>query len=167
VASTPLTSPEPGTPEAGTSEPGTGPEGDRWALIVTAFDLNRTHRRLGTTLVAVAADAVTIALDWPDELGPATSARWPRWVVAALLDHSASLAAVAAAGELGRIGGTMNLGVDYLRPPVAGSTIRVTARCDHLTDDVAFTTAVAYHPASEGETLATGTSALGVVGRRR
>jgi hypothetical protein len=157
VAPTPLT----------TSGPGTVPADDRWALIVAAFDLNRTHRELGTRLVAVGPGEVTITLDWPDELGPATSARWPRWVLAALLDHAASLASVAAAGAITRIGGTLNLGVDYLRPPVAGSTIEVIGRCDHLTADVAFTTATASHPTAPDEPLATATSALGVLARRR
>ncbi len=149
------------------SGPGTVSDGDRWALIVDAFDLNRTHRELGTTLVSVGVGEVTIALDWPDELGPASAARWPRWVLAALLDHAASLASVAAAGAITLVGGTMNLGVDYLRPPVAGSTIQVTGRCDHLTDDVAFTTATASHPTSPDSPLATATSALGVLAPRR
>jgi acyl-coenzyme A thioesterase PaaI-like protein len=61
----------------------------------------------------------------------------------------------------------MNLGVDYLRPPVAGSTIEVTGRCDHLTADVAFTTATASHPTAPDEPLATATSALGVLARRQ
>ena len=100
-----------------------------------ATEGNRAQRSMGTQLVEVGSRGVTIALPWRADLADAGGGLAPG-VLAALLDHACSLAALVALGDPARFGATSSLRVDHLvaTPPHRG--VQVTATTVHQGPDV-------------------------------
>jgi acyl-coenzyme A thioesterase PaaI-like protein len=137
---------------------------DLAAIVSEAFEGNRAHQRLGSRLVAIAPQSVTIGLDWSDALfGAPTDSAWPNGVIASLIDHAAALSVVVALDGPDLVGGTMNLRVDYIQQPDPGRPIHAHGHCYHASRDVARVRVVAFHPGTRDDPVATGISSVSLL----
>jgi uncharacterized protein (TIGR00369 family) len=106
------------------------------------------HQVLGTRMLALERDGVTLAVDWREDLvGDPESGALGGGVVTSLLDHATGLSTLTrmAGGGEGRPGGTISLRIDYLKPSTRGRALLVDARCYRLTRQAAFVRGTAYH----------------------
>jgi acyl-coenzyme A thioesterase PaaI-like protein len=102
---------------------------DPVALYAVATTTNAAHAALGTELLGVFADGASLRLPWRPELADADDGRaWGPGVVAELLDHVCSLAALVALGSAERFGATMSLRVEHGAEPLTGPTLVAHAR---------------------------------------
>lgn len=95
-------------------------------------------RDLGMQVLAMEADQVRMRLVPGPELRADDAAEeLCTSVLYSLVDSACGLAVFAALRELKPIA-TLDLRMDYLRPAASKRALVATARCHHLTDDVAF-----------------------------
>jgi uncharacterized protein (TIGR00369 family) len=95
-------------------------------------------RDLGMQVVAMAADQVRMRLaPQPQLLADDDAGDICSSVLYSLADSASGLAVFAATRELKPIA-TLDLRMDYLRPAAGERALVATARCHHLTEDVAF-----------------------------
>lgn len=115
------------------------------------------HKAIGTQLVKYEPGDITLSLGWREDLveDPETGALAGA-TVAALLDHAAGLAVATSVGmpALGA-SATLDLRVDFLKPPTRGQTVVARCECYAMRDGVAFARGEAWHPGEPPETLAT------------
>lgn len=117
-----------------TSEPSppgglTRPEGstiDLDLVRAVATESNRAQRRMATELLSVRRHGATIAVPWRGDLADETDAL-ASGVVAAMLDHACSLAALLSLDDPARFGTTMSLRVDHLSRPRPGRPLHAGA----------------------------------------
>ena len=114
------------------------PGSDPVAVVRQVSEQVPHSRDLGMEVVAVEADRVRMRLAPPQWLRADDGAdEICSGVLYSLADSAAGLAVFAAAQELSPIA-TLDLRMDYLRPAASERVLVATARCHHLTDDVAF-----------------------------
>ena len=126
------------------------------ALVrAVATETNRAQRSMGTQLIAVERHGVTIELPWRDDLTDADGGLAPG-VLAALLDHACSLAALVSLDDPARFGTTISLRVDQLEPATPGRAVRVDALTVHQGEQLLSVHGTAFHPDEPDRPLATG-----------
>jgi uncharacterized protein (TIGR00369 family) len=112
-----------------------------------ATEINAAHRTMGTELIAVERHGATVALSWREDLTEAGGGLAPG-VLAALLDHVCSLAALLALDDEARFGTTMSIHLDYLEPALSGRSVHARAESIRDTSGVVFVRGSAFHPIS-------------------
>ena len=138
------------SPESKSAPPLAQPEGstlDLTHLHKVATEINAAHRAMGTELLAVERHGATVALAWREDLTEAGGGLAPG-VLAALLDHVCSLAALLSLDDEARFGTTMSLHLDYLEPANSGHPVHARAECIREASGVVFVRGSAFHPAS-------------------
>ena len=101
-------------------------------VFAVATRTNAAQAALGTQLLAVEARGATIRTPWHPDLGAdgGDRDRWSNLVVATLVDHACSLAALLALDDAARWGGSLDLRVDYRHPLAASPYLVAHAVCD-------------------------------------
>lgn len=103
------------------------------------------NRALGITVLEFSRAHAVFELPYRSDLvGNPDSGVLHGGAITALLDGTSGAAVFAALPELIPIA-TLDLRIDYLRPAEPNRAVRCHATCYHLTRNVAFTRAVAYH----------------------
>lgn len=101
-------------------------------------------RALGAEVVAVARGVGKMKLAWREDLvGDPRTGVLHGGVVTALLDTASGMAAFSALTEVMQIA-TLDLRIDYLKPPVPREDIHAEATCYRLTRSIAFVRGRAY-----------------------
>jgi acyl-coenzyme A thioesterase PaaI-like protein len=139
------------------------PEGSTLDLArvhAVATTTNRAQQALGTELLALERHGVTIGLAWRADLVDEPGGGLAAGVLACLLDHACSLAALMSADDVERPGSTMGLRVDHVAAPTPGQPVLVVAECVGRADRVLFVRGEVRHPAEPGRLLATGTGTV-------
>jgi uncharacterized protein (TIGR00369 family) len=132
------------------------PEGSKLDLAhleAVATESNAAHRAMGTELLAVERHGATVSLAWREDLVEAGGGL-ASGVLAALLDHVCSLAALLSLNDEERFGTTMSLHVDYLEPARAGRPVHGRAECIREASGMVFVRGSAFHPESAERPLA-------------
>jgi uncharacterized protein (TIGR00369 family) len=116
------------------------------AMIAKLFASVSPHmRELGFEVVSVNDGVGVGRLPYREALiGDPLSGVLHGGVVTSLLDTVGGIAVLSAVGMPMPIA-TLDLRIDYLRPAEAGRTVVAKATCYHLSKNVGFTRAVAYH----------------------
>ena len=146
--------------EAGS--PLTQPEGltlDIAHLEEMATVTNAAHRAMGTKLLAVERHGATVSVAWRQDLTEAGGGLAPG-VLAALLDHVCSLAALVSLDDEERFGTTMSLHLDYLEPARSGRPVHGRAECIRETSGMVFVRGSAFHPESGERPLVVATATV-------
>ena len=113
------------------------------------------HQALGTRLVALDSSAVTLGVDWRENLvGDPETGALMGGVVTSLLDHAAGLALLTKGDSVARPGGTMDLRIDYLKPSTRGEAMLVEGECYRMTRHVAFVRGKAWHASRPDDIIA-------------
>jgi acyl-coenzyme A thioesterase PaaI-like protein len=100
-------------------------------VFAVATRTNAAQAALGTQLLGVEPAGATIRTPWRDDLGTGASPnRWSNVIVATLIDHACSLAALVALDDVARWAGSLDLRVDYRRPLDASAFLTARAVCD-------------------------------------
>jgi acyl-coenzyme A thioesterase PaaI-like protein len=131
-------------------------------LHAVATQTNAAQRAMGTQLLAIERRAVTIGVAWREDLAAAPGGGLAPGVLAALLDHACSLAALVALDDEDRFGTTMSLRIDYLQPTAAGRAVHARAECVDEGPDVALVHGAAFHPDGTGRPLARAVCAVAI-----
>ena len=127
------------------------------ALVrAVATETNRAQRSMGTRLIAVERHGVTIELACRDDLADADGGL-AAGVLAALLDHACSLAALVSLDDPARFGTTISLRVDHLEAAAPGRAVQVAARTMHRGAQLVTVQGRVFHPDEPDRPLATGT----------
>ncbi len=136
---------------------------------VMVFDVatrtNRAQAALGTQLLAVTARSATIRTPWRADLaagGP--TERWANTVVAMLIDHACSLAALIALGDVDRWAGSLDLRVDHRCPLEASPFLVAHAVCDERVGAVMLVRAFVSSDAPDDDPPAVGLCTIAVTG---
>jgi uncharacterized protein (TIGR00369 family) len=135
------------------------------ARVASAF-ANIPHcRLLGMRLDEVRRGSGMMSLDYDEKLiGNPRTHVVHSGVITALLDTLCGLVVMTKVPE-GRPLATLDLRIDYLRPATPGETIRATAECYKVTENVAFVRGAASHGAPQDPIAhCTGSFMLGGVG---
>jgi uncharacterized protein (TIGR00369 family) len=122
------------------------------------------HQVLGTRMLALDPDAVTLSVDWREALvGYPETGALMGGVVMSLLDHAAGLALLARLDGEAQAGGTIELRIDFLKPSSRRESIVAVGHCYHLSNLVAFVGGRAFHPDRPGDLIAkcAGTYSIG------
>lgn len=119
-----------------------------------ATETNRAQRSMGTQLLAIDRHGATVALPWRDDLADPSGAFAPG-VLAALLDHACSLAALLSLDDPARFGTTVNLRVDYLAPVLPAQPVHVRGEAVHEGSQAMAIRGEAFHPHDPQRLLAT------------
>ena len=133
------------------------PEGstiDMALVHAVATKTNRAHGSMGTQLLAVERHGATVALPWREDLTEPSGAIAPG-VLAALLDHACSLAALLSLDDPARFGTTMSLRVDYLASARPQLPVHVRGEAIHEGARVMAVRGEAFHPDEPQRLLAT------------
>lgn len=117
------------------------------------------HAELGTSLVSVEDNAVTLSLTWQERLvGNPENGALMGGVITTLFDHAAGLAAAMALDRERYPEATLDLRIDYLKPSRKQTAVHVRAECYKTTRQVAFVRGVAFHPDKPDDLIATAVS---------
>ncbi len=136
-------------------DPSAGSTIDMALVSAVATETNRAHRSMGTELIDVERHGATIQLAWREDLADADGGLAPG-VLAALLDHACSLAALVSLDDPALFGTTISLRVDHLEPSAPGRPVRVTAAAVHRGSDLVTVHGKAFHPDDPDRPLAAG-----------
>jgi acyl-coenzyme A thioesterase PaaI-like protein len=136
---------------------------DLKAIVAVAVETNAAHRTLSTKLLRIEQHAATLGIEWQTDLfGDLLGGAWPNGVIASLLDHACSLAALISLDDARRFVATLGLRIDYLRQPNTGVPIHARAECYWTTSAVCLVRGAVFHPNSPDQVLATGACTVGV-----
>src|SRR5438045_7683684 len=119
---------------AATRDEATGlwrPEGcvlDLARVLAVATQTNAAHHEMGTELLTLERHGLTLGLAWRDDLVEVEGGGLANGVLAALLDHTCSLAAFLSVNDEQRGGATMGLRVEHLAPTEFGKGVDVHAQ---------------------------------------
>lgn len=106
-------------------------------------------RELGMELIELTHGRCVLRMPWREELvGNPETGDLHGGVVTTLIDSACGLCVLAAMDDPGPIA-TLDLRIDYLRPGEPGRELITEAECFHLTRQIAFVRASAWH--AEGE----------------
>lgn len=120
------------------------------ARVVAAFASIPHCRLLGMRLEEVRRGSGMMSLDWSERLvGNPVTRVIHSGAVTALLDTLCGLVVMASVPE-GTPLATLDLRIDYLRPAEPGRDVWAEATCHHMSKNVAFVRALAFH--ADGET---------------
>jgi acyl-coenzyme A thioesterase PaaI-like protein len=147
----------------GRRDPLARPEGSTLDLArvhAVATTTNRAHHALGTELLALERHGATVGLAWRADLADVADGGLSAGVLACLLDHACSLAALMSADDVVRPGSTMGLRVDHLAAPRPGAAVHVVAECVGRADRVLFVRGEVRDPSEPGRLLAVGTGTV-------
>ena len=114
--------------------------------LVRGFSANVPHNKaLGMEIVDVQPRLAVFRLPYDEKLvGNPDTGVIHGGAITALLDGASGAAVFATLTDFVPIA-TLDLRIDYLRPAEAGQDVHARATCYKLTNNVAFTRAVAYH----------------------
>jgi uncharacterized protein (TIGR00369 family) len=128
-----------------------------------ATEANVAHKAMGTELLAVERHGATVALPWRGDLSDAAGGLAPG-VLAALLDHACSLAALISLDDEARFGSTMSLHLDYLGPAQPGRPVQARAECFNQATAMVFVRGSAFHPENPASPLAVAVCTVATAG---
>ncbi len=128
-----------------------------------ATEANAAHKAMGTELLAVERHGATVALPWRRDLAEAAGGLAPG-VLAALLDHACSLAALISLDDEARFGSTMSLHLDYLGPAQPGRRVHAHAECFSQAPAIVFVRGSAFHPENPASPLAVAVCTVATAG---
>jgi uncharacterized protein (TIGR00369 family) len=121
------------------------PDAQRFALVATFAKNVPQNAALGIRVVSVAAGGCLFELPYADFLvGNPDSGVIHGGAITTLLDGVSGSAVFAAVEKLQPIA-TLDLRIDYMRPAEPHRAVIAHAVCYHMSKNVAFTRAVAYH----------------------
>ena len=142
----------------------TGSTLDPAMVFAVATRTNAAQATLGTQLLDVGANTATIRVPWRADLGAAgATARWADFVVAMLVDHACSLAALIALDDPARWAGSLDLRVDHCRPLDASPFLVARAVCDERVGAVMRVRAVVSAEPDDDDPMAVGLCTIAVV----
>lgn len=121
------------------------------------------HQALGTLILGMETDGVTLAVDWREQLvGDPETGALMGGVVTTMLDHATGLSILMRTDGEVWPGGTLDLRLDYLRPSTRGERLLVQSQCHRLSRHVAFVRGKAWHASRPDDVIAhaTGTYAV-------
>ncbi|RJS92489.1 PaaI family thioesterase [Salinisphaera sp. Q1T1-3] len=116
---------------------------EAWARLAQRFHAAIPHSlAIGLTLVDAGPPSVHMRLPYRDVfLGDIDAGLWHTGIAAVAADATCGLAVFLTLSARSAIA-TLDLRMDHLRPAVAGSALDVVADCHHVTQRMAFVTAV-------------------------
>ena len=140
-------------------------DAQKYALVATFAKNVPQNVALGLKVISIARGEAVFELPWaPHLVGNPDTGVLHGGAITTMLDGISGSAVFAAVAKLQPIA-TLDLRIDYLKPATPHRSVFARATCYHVTKNVAFTRAVAYHDdASDAIAHAVGTFMLGTKG---